>query len=41
MTLAFLLSGNPLGALISHPAMHVAAVLRGPETTIQLPPHYQ
>jgi hypothetical protein len=41
MTLAFILSGNPLGALISHPAMHVAAVLRGPETTIQLPPHYQ
>jgi hypothetical protein len=40
ITLAFLLSGNPLGALISHPAMHVAAVLRGPETTIQLPPHY-
>jgi hypothetical protein len=40
MTLAVLLAGNPLGALISHPVMHIAAVLRGPETTIQLPPHY-
>jgi hypothetical protein len=41
ITLAYLLSGNPLGSLISHTAMHVAAVLQGPETTIQLPPHYQ
>jgi hypothetical protein len=41
ITLAFLLSGNPLGSLISHTAMHLAAVLQGPETTIQLPPHYQ
>ncbi len=40
ITLAFLLSGNPFGSIISHTAMHVAAVLRGPETTIQLPPHY-
>lgn len=39
ITLAFLISGNPLGSIISHPIMHVAAVLRGPETTIQLPPH--
>lgn len=41
MTLAYLISGNPLGGLISHPVMHVAAVLQGPETTIQLPPHIQ
>jgi hypothetical protein len=41
ITLAFLLSGNPLGSLISHSVMHVAAVLQGAETTIQLPPHYQ
>jgi hypothetical protein len=41
ITLAFLLGGNPLGSLISHTAMHLAAVLQGPETTIQLPPHYQ
>ena len=39
ITLAYLLSTNPLGAVISHTAMHLAAVLRGPETTIQLPPH--
>lgn len=41
ITLAYLLSGNPLGSIVSHTAMHVAAVLQGPETTIQLPPHYQ
>ena len=39
ITLAFLLSGSPLGSIISHTAMHVAAVLQGAETTIQLPPH--
>lgn len=41
ITLAFLLSGNPLGSIISHTAMHIAAVWQGAETTIQLPPHYQ
>jgi hypothetical protein len=40
ITLAFLLSGNPLGSMISHAVMHIAAVWQGPETTIQLPPHY-
>jgi hypothetical protein len=40
ITLAYILPGNPLGAIISHTSMHVAAVLQGPETTIQLPPHY-
>ena len=40
ITLAFLLSGNPLGSMISHSIMHIAAVLQGPETTLQLPPHY-
>ena len=39
ITLAYLLSTNPLGAMLSHTAMHVAAVIQGPETTIQLPPH--
>jgi hypothetical protein len=39
ITLAYVLSANPLGAVLSHTAMHVAATLRGPETTIQLPPH--
>jgi hypothetical protein len=40
ITLAYLVSTNPLGAMVSHVAMHVAAVLRGPETVLQLPPHY-
>lgn len=40
ITLAFIVSGNPLGAVISHTVMHLAAVLRGPDTTLQLPPHY-
>jgi hypothetical protein len=39
ITLAYLISGNPLGALIAHTVMHMAAVLQGPETTLQLPPH--
>lgn len=41
ITLAYLLSGNPLSSIISHTAMHIAAVLQGAETTVQLPPHYQ
>lgn len=40
ITLAYLVSTNPLGAVVSHVVMHVAAVYRGPETMIQLPPHY-
>jgi hypothetical protein len=39
ITLAYLLSGSPLGALLSHTLMHIAATLQGPETTLQLPPH--
>ncbi|HER24085.1 MAG TPA: hypothetical protein ENO17_03415 [Candidatus Atribacteria bacterium] len=39
ITLAFIISVNPLGAVLSHAAMHIVAVIRGPETTIQLPPH--
>lgn len=39
ITLAYLVSSNPLGAIIAHVLMHLAAVVRGPETTIQLPPH--
>ncbi|MEJ2278779.1 MAG: hypothetical protein P8Y70_13685, partial [Candidatus Lokiarchaeota archaeon] len=41
ITLAFIIPANPLGAFISHTVMHLAAVYRGPETTIQLPPHYK
>jgi hypothetical protein len=41
ITLAVLLTGNPLAAILSNAMMHVAAVLHGPETTIQLPPHQE
>jgi len=40
MSLAYILTRNPLSAVVSHGAMHVAAVLHGMEGTIQLPPHY-
>jgi hypothetical protein len=40
LTLAYLLSTSPLAAVGGHVAMHVAAVLRGMESTVQLPPHY-
>ncbi len=40
MSLAYLATGNPLSAVISHVAMHVAAVLYGLESVSQLPPHY-
>ena len=39
MTLGVLVSGSPLAAIISHPVMHIAAVIHGPDTTVQLPPH--
>jgi hypothetical protein len=39
IALVYIVSGNPLGAVLTHAAMHVEAVLRGPETTLQLPPH--
>ena len=41
MTLGYLLTMNPIAALVSHAAMHVAGVLHGPEKTAQLPPHYE
>jgi hypothetical protein len=39
ITLAFLISSNPLGAILSHTTMHIGSVIQGPEKTIQLPPH--
>lgn len=39
MTLGYLLTNNPLTAIVSHIAMHVAGVLHGPASVIQLPPH--
>ena len=40
MTLGYLLTNNPLAAILSHVAMHVTAVLHGPASVVQLPPHY-
>ena len=40
MTLGYVLANNPIAAIFSHIAMHVAGVLHGPATVIQLPPHY-
>jgi hypothetical protein len=40
MTLGYLLTNNPLAAIFSHIAMHIAAVLHGPASVMQLPPHY-
>ncbi|HMB23913.1 MAG: hypothetical protein ACM33V_00960 [Chloroflexota bacterium] len=40
MTLGYLVTNNPLAAVISHIAMHIAGVLHGPASVIQLPPHY-
>ena len=41
MTVGYLLTGNPLTPTLAHILLHGAAVLRGPETTPQLPPHRQ
>ncbi len=40
LSLAYLVSANPLASALGHVAMHVASVLHGIDTTIQLPPHY-
>jgi hypothetical protein len=40
MTLGYLVTNNPLAAVISHIAMHIAGVLHGPASVVQLPPHY-
>jgi hypothetical protein len=40
LSLAFILTMNPLAAILPHMAMHVAAMLHGKETTGQVPPHY-
>jgi hypothetical protein len=40
MSLGFLLTANPLTAVIAHVAMHVASVWHGVDTTVTLPPHY-
>jgi hypothetical protein len=40
ISLAYLLTTNPLAAILSHAAMHIVAMVHGRETTVQLPPHY-
>lgn len=40
MSLGYVVTGNPFAAMLSHVAMHVAGVLQGPASVIQLPPHY-
>jgi hypothetical protein len=40
VTASYLLTGSPLAPIIAHVLMHAAAVLHGPATTYQLPPHY-
>ena len=40
MSLAYLITGSPISAVISHIAMHITAVLCGLQTAMQLPPHY-
>ena len=40
MTLGYLLTTNPLAAMLSHMAMHIAGVFHGPASVVQLPPHY-
>lgn len=40
MTLGYLLTNNPIAAIFSHIAMHIAGVLHGPASVVQLPPHY-
>jgi len=41
MSLGYLITANPIAVIASHIAMHVAGILHGPETTTQLPPHYE
>lgn len=40
MSLGYLLTSNPLTAVFSHISMHIAGVLHGPASVMQLPPHY-
>ena len=40
MSIGYVLTSNPITAIASHIVMHVAAVLHGAGTTVQLPPHY-
>jgi hypothetical protein len=40
LAVGYSLSKSPIAPVGAHVIMHVAAVLHGPATTVQLPPHY-
>lgn len=40
ITASYVVTRSPLAAVGSHTAMHIAGVLHGMETVMQLPPHY-
>lgn len=40
LSLAYIITMNPLAAILPHIAMHITAMLHGRETTGQVPPHY-
>jgi hypothetical protein len=40
MSIGYILTNNPITAVFSHIAMHIAGSSRVPATVIQLPPHY-
>jgi hypothetical protein len=40
LSLAFIITMNPLAAILPHMAMHIAAMIHGKDTTGQVPPHY-
>jgi hypothetical protein len=40
MSLGFLITANPLTAVIAHIALHIVSVWHGIDTTVTLPPHY-
>jgi hypothetical protein len=40
ISLAYLVSLNPISSFASHAVMHIVAVWHGSEGTVQLPPHY-
>jgi len=40
LSLAYILTMNPLAAILPHITMHIVAMIHGPKTTGQVPPHY-
>jgi hypothetical protein len=40
LSIVYILTLNPLSAILPHMGMHVAAMIHGRETTGQVPPHY-